>query len=222
MKANNLIAKDANGLSDPYCLMCVLGKEHIDSKLIRNHNMAEWMEQKIIDGEIARTTVKEKTLNPIWDETFEIHLTDPREQYLVIELWDRDEELRTKVKGFKGFGRLIADLTMEDDFLGRVFFLLQHVPVGGVTKTLDLLSHSAKHSRGSLTMHMEITGSAGDKSIQDIHILHKNLLKCITLHESKEERRWNGVLSELAERLLSYHVSLYKMTPLHQSAMYVQ
>lgn len=67
-------------------------------------------------------------------------VTNPREQYLVIELWlishskcwirffifrDSDDEQKMKVKGFKGFGRMLADLKGEDDFLGRVFFLLQ-------------------------------------------------------------------------------------------------
>ena len=36
--------------------------------------------------------------------------------------------------------------------------LLQHVPVSGEEKTLELKSHSTKHSRGTLTVFMGIVG----------------------------------------------------------------
>ena len=71
-------------------------------------------------------------------------LTNPQEEYLVIEVWyvttslhiylsiylsssfrDSDDEQRRKLKSFKGFHHLLRDLRNEDDFLGRTFFLLK-------------------------------------------------------------------------------------------------
>lgn len=49
----------------------MLNKDQIDTKLVRNHNMGEWLENKIISG-VQKTSVKQETLDPIWNETFEL------------------------------------------------------------------------------------------------------------------------------------------------------
>ena len=57
--------------SDPYCLIGILDKEHIESKAVRNLNLQDWEEQQLISN-IYRSSVKEKTLDPEWNETFEL------------------------------------------------------------------------------------------------------------------------------------------------------
>ena len=59
------------GKSDPYCLIGILDKEHIESKVVRNHNLQHWHEQQLI-SKIYRSSVKEETLDPEWNETFEL------------------------------------------------------------------------------------------------------------------------------------------------------
>ena len=59
------------GKSDPYCLIGILDKEHIESKAVRNQNLQDWEEQQLISN-IYRSSVKEKTLDPEWNETFEL------------------------------------------------------------------------------------------------------------------------------------------------------
>ncbi|KAK8377710.1 hypothetical protein O3P69_013981 [Scylla paramamosain] len=65
IRARDLVAKDLNGYSDPYCVVKV-------------------------NGEVKyRTRVKKKTLNPEWEETLMTHLPKAPD-HLSITLWDHD------------------------------------------------------------------------------------------------------------------------------------
>ncbi|XP_050719248.1 uncharacterized protein LOC126999964 isoform X5 [Eriocheir sinensis] len=65
IRARDLVAKDLNGYSDPYCVVKV-------------------------NGEVKyRTRVKKKTLNPEWEETLMTHLPK-HPDHLSITLWDHD------------------------------------------------------------------------------------------------------------------------------------
>lgn len=69
IRARNLIAADSGGTSDPYVRMHVGGK----------------------DSSGQKTTVKNKTLNPVWNETFEFDIgSDERKEVLTIECFDKD------------------------------------------------------------------------------------------------------------------------------------
>uniref|UniRef100_A0A3Q0T598 BAI1 associated protein 3 n=1 Tax=Amphilophus citrinellus TaxID=61819 RepID=A0A3Q0T598_AMPCI len=56
MKAKNLMAKDANGYSDPYCMLGIL----------KRSSTKEVLPARCIQV----TEVKPETLNPVWDEHF--------------------------------------------------------------------------------------------------------------------------------------------------------
>lgn len=59
------------GTSDPYCVVSILNKEHVDTKLVRYDNIKEWKEEGLI-SQTWQSTIKMKTLNPDWNETFEM------------------------------------------------------------------------------------------------------------------------------------------------------
>ncbi|XP_069942855.1 uncharacterized protein [Cherax quadricarinatus] len=65
IRARDLVAKDLNGYSDPYCVVKVSGEVKY------------------------RTRVKKKTLNPEWEETLMTHLPKHPDA-LAITLWDHD------------------------------------------------------------------------------------------------------------------------------------
>ena len=56
--------------SDPYCLLGVLDKKQFDFMVV-HRNFLDWKEQQHISN-IYRSSVKEKTLDPEWNETFEL------------------------------------------------------------------------------------------------------------------------------------------------------
>ena len=59
------------GLSDPYCVMGVLHRSHLDDKLIKKSNLLKWKENGLVRG-VVQSTVREKTLDPAWEESFEL------------------------------------------------------------------------------------------------------------------------------------------------------
>lgn len=97
-KAEKLAAKDANGLSDPYCMLSVL----------RNSQYVNLQTAKL--NVVKSTSVKESTLNPEWNESFDLFV--PREEindsHIQLQLWDYDGNLQgssRKSRGMKGVGR---------------------------------------------------------------------------------------------------------------------
>lgn len=67
--AKKLLKMDLLGLSDPYAKLSLSG-ERLPAK---------------------KTTVKKKTLNPIWNENFKLAVRDPLSQYLLVDVFDWDK-----------------------------------------------------------------------------------------------------------------------------------
>lgn len=69
VRAKKLLKMDLLGLSDPYAKLSLSG-ERLPAK---------------------KTTVKKKTLNPIWNENFKLAVRDPQSQYLLLDVFDWDK-----------------------------------------------------------------------------------------------------------------------------------
>eukprot|EP01129_Flabellula_baltica_P007914 TRINITY_DN310_c0_g1_i2.p1 TRINITY_DN310_c0_g1~~TRINITY_DN310_c0_g1_i2.p1 ORF type:complete len:1279 (-),score=344.19 TRINITY_DN310_c0_g1_i2:4-3840(-) len=65
VQAEDLAAKDSNGLSDPYCVVKYKSKEY-------------------------KTSVIDETLNPTWNESFKLEFTD-FEEVIQLDVWDKDK-----------------------------------------------------------------------------------------------------------------------------------
>ena len=59
------------GLSDPYCVMGILHRRHLDDKLVKKGNLHDWLEPGMVKS-VVQSTAKEKTLEPEWNESFEL------------------------------------------------------------------------------------------------------------------------------------------------------
>ncbi|KAA0185701.1 Calcium-dependent protein kinase C [Fasciolopsis buskii] len=86
-EAKNLVPMDPNGLADPYVKIKLLPCEDSNTK------------SKL------KTKVFKSTLNPVWDETFYIGITnDDLSKRLSIEVWDWDRTSRNDFMGSFSFG----------------------------------------------------------------------------------------------------------------------
>ena len=79
VEALGLVAKDAYGYSDPYCIVSLKN----NGKQIPNISQ-------------YKTSIIKRTVNPLWDETFSIpvllkHITPQTRIYF--DLWDKDNDL---------------------------------------------------------------------------------------------------------------------------------
>ncbi|XP_019853732.1 PREDICTED: protein unc-13 homolog D-like [Amphimedon queenslandica] len=205
LRANNLPAKQYTGTGDVYCIAGVVEKKNINSRA----SIRKLKEEGLVN-QTWQSTVKLKTLDPDWKESFEISITDSHHHYLVIELWDCQKDQEGLAKFFH----------KEDHFIGRCTYLLHDIPANGEEKTLELMS---KRLSGTVTIFLKIIGKTGDKDSQEMYLTHKQLLECIISSESKTDEghvaHWNCQLPPEAEKLLVQHGLLHHIPPLQHAAI---
>ncbi|XP_071976509.1 BAI1-associated protein 3 [Engystomops pustulosus] len=130
VQARNLLAKDANGFSDPYCMlgiMIVQSSKETEEKKERKFSFRkkkDKMEKRSSIREVLPakyiqvTEVKNNTLNPIWNENFLFEIEDIFSDVLHMDIWDHDDDVSVaeackklnEVSGFKGMGRYFKQI----------------------------------------------------------------------------------------------------------------
>jgi len=115
----NLISADANGLSDPYCYL------------------------QIGNNERFKTDVKKYTLDPVWNETFNLSFRgDPSHMQLLIECRDWD------LIGSDPLGSCrirLSDMPREQDW--KVVIGLEDVPHGKIELVITALDFGYENKR---------------------------------------------------------------------------
>ncbi|XP_067859183.1 BAI1-associated protein 3 isoform X2 [Heptranchias perlo] len=130
VEARNLLTKDANGFSDPYCMLGILlgqaareteeKKERKFSfkrkkdKMEKRSSLREALPAKYIQV----TNVKSNTLNPVWNESYVFELDDINSDQLHLDIWDHDDDVSVaeackelnQISGFKGMGRYFKQI----------------------------------------------------------------------------------------------------------------
>ncbi|XP_060946412.1 BAI1-associated protein 3 [Limanda limanda] len=130
LKAKSLMAKDANGYSDPYCMLGILvgqSPREVEEKKERKFSFRkrkEKLEKRSSTKEVlpARcihvTEVKPETLNPVWDEHFVFEIDDAHSDLLHLDIWDHDDDVSVaeackklnEVSGLRGMGRYFKQI----------------------------------------------------------------------------------------------------------------
>ncbi|XP_053551277.1 BAI1-associated protein 3 [Bombina bombina] len=130
VQARNLLAKDANGFSDPYCMlgiMIVQNSKETEEKKERKFSFRkkkDKMEKRSSIREVLPakyiqvTEVKSNTLNPVWNENFLFEIDDIFSDQLHLDIWDHDDDVSVaeackklnEVSGFKGMGRYFKQI----------------------------------------------------------------------------------------------------------------
>ena len=86
---------------------------------------------------LEKSRIQKKTLDPIWEETFELKMVE-QPRILVMEVWDDDiatqHEERASFKGLRGLRFKIIDFFRPgvDDFLGWFSFVLNFIKSGSL------------------------------------------------------------------------------------------
>ncbi|XP_061411564.1 BAI1-associated protein 3-like [Lethenteron reissneri] len=167
IEARNLAAKDVNGFSDPYCIFGMIQgsgnrevtpnawdaadkkkKRHSDAKPLAEENKCSFSKSTCM------TKIKTKTLNPVWNESFSLDVTDIKNGVFHLDIWDYDEDLTVvdavktlhEVHTIKGVHRYLKQVVKSvkshsakeeeddgaaDDFLGCVDISLKELSLAG-------------------------------------------------------------------------------------------
>ncbi len=183
---------------------------------------------------IQVTSVKNETLNPVWNEKFRCNVDDISVDTLHIDIWDHDDEANVmdavkklnEVKGLKGLDRYFKQIAQSartssedgtstiDDFLGTLNIKLDNLPSNGLSQWYTLESAGSKSRvEGKLKLKLSLTtsdrfGEAFNRT--DELEVHEHLTRVFILYElsrlvGKKTRDWTGLLSREAETILHQH-----------------
>ncbi|XP_032123982.1 BAI1-associated protein 3 [Sapajus apella] len=171
MCAKNLLAKDPNGFSDPYCMLGILpasgaSREPGTQKEQRfSFRKGSKRSSPLPAKCIQVTEVKSSTLNPVWKEHFLFEIEDVNMDQLHLDIWDHDDDVSlveacrklNEVIGLKGVSRYFKQIVKSartngtagptedhaDDFLGCLNIPVREVPVAGVDRWFRLEPRSS-------------------------------------------------------------------------------
>ncbi|XP_052491796.1 BAI1-associated protein 3 [Budorcas taxicolor] len=171
VRAKNLLAKDPNGFSDPYCMLGILPA----SGAVREPSPHKEQRFSFRKGSkrggplpakcIQVTEVKSSTLNPVWKEHFLFEIEDVGTDQLHLDIWDHDDDVSlveacrklNEVIGLKGVSRYFKQIVKSarangtagptedhtDDFLGCLNIPIREVPVAGEDRWFKLEPRSS-------------------------------------------------------------------------------
>lgn len=146
----DLRSKDANGLSDPYCMLCVVRK---GETLIQGKSKRNALREFQHDHKVEVTRVIDQSTAPTWNEEFSFELNDMNDQVLHVDVWDKDDDdvvldTENKIKSIRGFGnarRLLTDMYQaragkeKNDFLGLIEIPLNTINEEGTCIVLFIM-----------------------------------------------------------------------------------
>ncbi|XP_026316773.1 BAI1-associated protein 3 [Hyposmocoma kahamanoa] len=176
IEADGLEAKDANGFSDPYCMLGIQpaslpasprasedeGRKHGFRLSFKRRDGRQHRDSlgRLPARYIRATSVKPHTLSPKWNETFKFDIDDISTDVLHLDIWDHDDESSVldavsrlnEVRGVRGLGRFFKQVCQsarqgsQDDFLGSVNIPLREIPSTGVEAWYKLEARSQRSS----------------------------------------------------------------------------
>ncbi|XP_012297270.1 BAI1-associated protein 3 isoform X2 [Aotus nancymaae] len=223
MRAKNLLAKDPNGFSDPYCMLGILpasgtSREPGTQKEQRFSFRKGGKRSGPLPAKCIQVTeVKSSTLNPVWKEHFLFEIEDVNMDQLHLDIWDHDDDVSlveacrklNEVIGLKGVSRYFKQIVKSarangtagptedhaDDFLGCL-----NIPVRRDTA-------------------MSQRGRSGFLSYL---LLLSHLLRCEHPAEEPNSSSWRGELSTPAATILCLHGAQSNLSPLQLAVLYWQ
>uniref|UniRef100_A0A8D0TYS1 BAI1 associated protein 3 n=1 Tax=Sus scrofa TaxID=9823 RepID=A0A8D0TYS1_PIG len=223
MRAKNLLAKDPNGFSDPYCMLGILPA----SDTLREAGAHKEQRFSFRKGSkrggplpakcIQVTEVKSSTLNPVWKEHFLFEIKDVNLDQLHLDIWDHDDDVSlveacrklNEVIGLKGMSRYFKQIVKSarangtagptedhtDDFLGCL-----NIPVRRDTS-------------------MSQRGRSG---FQSYLLLFSRLLQFEHRTEEPNSSSWRGELSGPAATVLCLHGAQSNLSALQLAVLHWQ
>ncbi|THD28058.1 hypothetical protein D915_001132 [Fasciola hepatica] len=187
------------------------------------------------------TSVKENTLNPVWNEKFQFELDDVSTDWFHLDIWDHDEETSVldavrslnEVKGVKQLGRYFKQVGQSarkgqsgdlDDFLGCITMAVKEIPPTGMDNWFDLVGRSAKSKvQGSIRLMFRVTTVSDEDELRgpnmsDIRMHIRLIYSFINYelnHSKKPSTEWSGCLAPEAEFILFQHAEHFGLGPVH-------
>ncbi|XP_076331977.1 BAI1-associated protein 3-like isoform X2 [Tachypleus tridentatus] len=272
VEARDLEAKDSDGYSDPYCMLGIQpgdatearrnssdeetkhggsnpspkrqGLKKLGASLkLRDRSPSKTSPDSLPAKFIRTTTVKQNTLNPVWNEKFSFDIEDLHTDKLHLDIWDHDDESSVfdaarklnEVSGLKGLSRYFKQIAQSarssgdnvDDFLGCVSVSIEDIPSYGIDQWFPLQGRSLRSTvQGEI--HLKLTlgtredrGLAADEDNWKEVAEHQELLSLFIDYELNHHQGptsdWAGDLPNTALTILHQHALQGDITELQQA-----
>lgn len=235
IEARSIEAKDANGYSDPYCMLGIVTDNSFDRKLKRKTSKTLTVTEQLEEELIKVTSVKKKTLNPKWNETLTMKVNDILTETMHLDMWDEDEDTAfldkdnriTQIRGVAGVGRFLKQVVQSsrkcsgsssmDDFLGCLEFPIKDIPSSGIDQWFPLQGRSAKSkTHGECRLILKLVGKNNNPAGPEKSFLSRcetfaALLKAFLVFdgdhpEELDDVDTSGQLSSFAQWILHQYV----------------
>ncbi|TRY60317.1 hypothetical protein DNTS_013652, partial [Danionella cerebrum] len=215
-QAKGILGKDASGFSDPYCLLSMLS-EHKQSPVGKAFSKPQKaVVRDSANGKVFQTTIKKQTLNPIWNESFNL---DKDEE---VSLVKKIDEFCTNIHGIK---RIIKDAKKEkgqDDFLGYIVLKLKDIHCTEDT-WFELEPRTETYpDRGKCHVQLKFIHKERDETLSAGRSPYVNycgiLQQFVHAHISKQQddKAWKGELCGEGTALLEYYANQNDISPFLQ------
>ncbi|KAM6165035.1 BAI1-associated protein 3 isoform 4-T4 [Erethizon dorsatum] len=223
MRAKNLLAKDPNGFSDPYCMLGILPasgtpREQSRQKEQRFTFRKGSKHSSPLPAKCIRVTeVKSSTLNPVWKEHFLFEIEDVNTDQLHLDIWDHDDDVSlaeacrklNEVIGLKGMSRYFKQIVKSarangtagptddhtDDFLGCL-----NIPVRRDT----------------------VMSQRGRSGFLSYLLLLSRILQFEHQAEESNSSSWHGEFSGPGSTILCLHGAQSNLSPLQLAVLHWQ
>ncbi|XP_029433484.1 BAI1-associated protein 3 isoform X2 [Rhinatrema bivittatum] len=217
MQAKNLLAKDPNGFSDPYCMLGIMILQNAKETEERKERKFSFRKKKekvekrssikeVLPAKYIQVTeVKSNTLNPLWKENFHFEIDDIYNDQFHLDIWDHDDDVSVaeackklnEVSGFKGMGRYFKQIVKSARANGTA---------GGAAEDnmddfLGCLNIAVNEIPvGGLDKWFKLEPRSSSSRVQgDCHLILKLVTTQIDYYS------WKGELSKPAVTVLSHH-----------------
>ncbi|XP_046953994.1 BAI1-associated protein 3 isoform X5 [Lynx rufus] len=223
MRAKNLLAKDPNGFSDPYCMLGILPASGAPREPgPRTEQRFGFRKGSKRGGPLPAkciqvTEVKSSTLNPVWKENFVFEIEDVRADQLHLDIWDHDDDVSlveacrklNEVIGLKGMSRYFKQIVKSARANGTAGPAEDHTD-----DFLGCLNIPVRRDTG-----MSQRGRAGFLSYM---LLLSRLLQFEHRSEEPKASCWRGELSGPAATILCLHGAQNNLSALQLAVLHWQ
>ncbi|XP_070317021.1 BAI1-associated protein 3 isoform X3 [Odocoileus virginianus] len=233
MRAKNLLAKDPNGFSDPYCMLGILpASGAVQEPSPHKEQRFSFRKGSKRGGPLPAkciqvTEVKSSTLNPVWKEHFLFEIEDVGTDQLHLDIW----YFKQIVKSARANGTAGPTEDHTDDFLGCLNIPVREVPVAGEDRWFKLEPRSsASRVQGDCQLVLKLITTQRDTNMSQrgrsgflsYLLLLSRLLQFEHRAEEPNSSSWRGELSGPAATVLCLHGAQNNLSALQLAVLHWQ
>ncbi|XP_065885237.1 uncharacterized protein [Dysidea avara] len=151
IKGTELLMCNRDGTSDPYCYVSVVHSNDQKKITAALWSIEKLCQYKLIEAAYETSSTVSCTVDPVWEEYFELPVKDINTYAILIEVWDDDEQ-NLKLRDMKLFDQSSSE-GEGDGFIGRAFLPISMIKCDDMDWVLPVYGRKKK-IHGEIQLHV--------------------------------------------------------------------